>query len=92
MNDKELKEFKERVEDYRDIIVYSTDLSQRLGTDELLLLLAECIGDKKIEEEVGKYVDDYYKSVKQEDKELKELHKIIDGLIKWHNKYTTQEL
>ena len=45
---KELEELKERIEDYRDVIVYSTDRTQRLGIDELLLLLAECIGDKKI--------------------------------------------
>ena len=92
MNNKELEEFKERIEDYRDVIVYSTDITQRLGIDELLLLLAECIGDNKIEEEVGKYVDDYNKSWEQTHQEFIDLHKTIGELVNWYNKNTTQEL
>ena len=84
-------EFQEKLEDYRDCIKYSTDISQRLGFDELALLLAECIGDKQIQEETDKYVDDFYKGVKQEDKEFKELHKAIEGLVKWYNRNTAQE-
>lgn len=90
-NFKKYLEFQEKLKDYRDCIKYSTDISQRLGFDELMLLLAECIGDKQVQEEVDKYVDDYYKSVKQEDKEFKELNKTIEGLVKWYNKNTTQE-
>ena len=92
MNDKELEELKERIEDYRDVIVYSTDITQRLGIDELLLLLAECIGDKKIEEEVEKYVDDYNKSWEQTHQEFIDLHKAIGELVNWYNKNMTQEL
>ena len=33
------------------------------GIDEVLLLLAEYIGDKRIIEEVDKYVDMYYESI-----------------------------
>ena len=33
------------------------------GIDEVLMLLAEYIGDKRIIEEVDKYVDAYYKSI-----------------------------
>ena len=47
MKDKELEEFKERVEDYREIIYYTEDTSNKLGIDELLLLLAECIGGQE---------------------------------------------
>ena len=87
----EKKKFQEKLKDYRDCIKYSTDISKKLGFDELMLLLAECIGDKQVQEETNKYVDDYYKSVKQEDKEFKELHKVIEGLVKWYNRNTTQE-
>lgn len=80
MNDKELEEFKERVEDYREIIYYTEDTSDKLGIDELLLLLAECIGDNKIEEEVGKYVDDYYESLEETSKEFKKLYEKIQEL------------
>lgn len=90
MKDKELEEFKERVKDYRDVIIYSTNLSERLGIDELLLLLAECIGDKKIEKEVGKYVDDYYKDFEEIREEFKGLYDEIDGLKEQLNKYRFQ--
>lgn len=80
MNDKELEEFKERVEDYREIIYYTEDISDKLGIDELLLLLAECIGDNKIEKEVGKYVDDYYESFEETSKEFKKLYEKIQEL------------
>lgn len=33
------------------------------GYDEIMLLLAECIGDKRIIEEVEKYVDDFYEDI-----------------------------
>ena len=33
------------------------------GIDELLGLLAEYIGDKRIEREVNKYIDAYYESI-----------------------------
>jgi hypothetical protein len=92
MNNKELEELKGRIEDYREIIYYTEDLSDKLGIDELLLLLAECIGDKKIEEEVGQYVDDYNKSWEQTHQEFIDLHKAIGELVNWYNKNTTQEL
>ena len=84
MNNKELEE---RINDYKEIIIYSTDMSEHLGIDELLLLLSECIGDKGIEEEVGKYVDEYYKDFEQIQKEFIELHKEIDELREKLSKY-----
>ena len=51
----------EKIKDYRGIITYSKNAHERLGIDELLLLLSECIGDKKIDKVVNRYVDDYYK-------------------------------
>lgn len=50
----------EKIEEYRDVITYSKNVHERLGIDELLLLLSECIGDEKIDEVVNKYVDDFY--------------------------------
>lgn len=50
----------EKIKEYRDVITYPKDIHQRLGIDELLLLLSECIGDKKIDKVVNKYVNDYY--------------------------------
>lgn len=32
--------------------------------DELLMLLAECIGDDRVIDEVSKYVDKYYENLK----------------------------
>ena len=84
MNNKELEE---RIKDYKEVITYSTDISERLGIDELLLLLSECIGDKEIEEEVGKYVDDYYEDWEQTYKEFKKLYKEIDELKEKLSKY-----
>lgn len=45
------------------LIKVSDDPYQNCGLDEVLLLLAEYIGDKRIEEEVGKYVDFYYEDI-----------------------------
>lgn len=36
------------------------------GIDELLMLLAEFIGDDRVIDEVNKYVDEYYESLKEE--------------------------
>lgn len=80
MTSKELEVLKERIEDYREVIYYTKDISDKLGIDELLLLLAECIGDNKIEEEVGKYVNDYYESFEETSKEFEKLYKKIQEL------------
>ena len=45
------------------LIKVSDDPYQNCVLDEVLLLLAEYIGDKRIEEEVGKYVDFYYEDI-----------------------------
>ena len=54
-----------KIKEYRDVITYSEDMNDRLGIDELLLLLSECIGDEKIDEVVNKYVDDYYQDTEK---------------------------
>ena len=48
--------------EYREVITYSEDPAEALGTDELILLMAELIDDDKISEVAGKYVDDFDKS------------------------------
>jgi hypothetical protein len=47
------------IADYRDVIKWSDNIYQRLDIEELLGLLSECIGDKSIDEEVAKYIEDY---------------------------------
>lgn len=47
------------LDDYREVITYSEDPTEKLGIDELILLMAELIDDKQISEVAGKYVDDY---------------------------------
>ena len=37
--------------------------SYSCGIDEVLALLAEYIGDKRIEKEIDKYIDAYYESI-----------------------------
>lgn len=74
------KKFQDNLEDYRECIKYSVKREEKLGLDELMLLLAECIGDEQIEEETGKYVDDYYKDWDYIQKEFHDLHAKIDEL------------
>ena len=52
------------VDELYDLIrMSSTD--PNCSTDELLMLLAECIGDNRIIDEVSKYVDMYYKDIER---------------------------
>lgn len=68
----------EKIEEYRDVITYSENMNDRLGIDELLLLLSECIGDEKIDEVVNKYVDDFYQDSKKLMEQLKAIQRIKD--------------
>ena len=49
------------VDELYKLIEHDTDYP--CGYDEVMLLLAEYIGDKKIIEEVEKYVDDFYEDI-----------------------------
>ena len=49
------------VEELYNLIKIEDDYS--CGIDEVLSLLAEYIGDKRIEKEVDKYIDVYYESI-----------------------------
>lgn len=68
----------EKIEEYRDVITYSENMNDRLGIDELLLLLSECIGDEKIDEVVNKYVDDFNQHAEIVIKQLKAIQRIKD--------------
>ena len=68
----------EKIEEYRNIITYSENINDRLGIDELLLLLSECIGDEKIDEVVNKYVDDFNQHAEIVMKQLKAIQRIKD--------------
>ena len=68
----------EKIEEYRDVITYSENMNDRLGIDELLLLLSECIGDEKIDEVVNKYVDDFNQHAEIVMEQLKAIQRIKD--------------
>ena len=68
----------EKIEEYRNIITYSENMSDRLGIDELLLLLSECIGDEKIDEVVNKYVNDFNQHAEIVMEQLKAIQRIKD--------------
>lgn len=51
------------VDDLYEMIREHEDIYQNCGLDEVLLLMAEYIGDSRIIEEVGKYVDAYYEDI-----------------------------
>ena len=68
----------EKIKEYREVITYSKNMNERLGIDELLLLLSECIGDKKIDKVVNKYVDDFNQHAKYLMKHLKAVQRIKD--------------
>ena len=51
------------IEELYDLIKITDDPYQNCGLDEVMMLLAEYIGDSRIEEEVSKYVDIYYNEI-----------------------------
>ena len=51
------------VDELYNLIRVTDDPYQNCGLDEVLLLLAEYIDDKRIIEEVNKYVDFYYEDI-----------------------------
>ena len=50
-------------EELYELIKVTDDPYQNCGLDEVLLLLAEYIDDKRITEEINKYVDFYYEDI-----------------------------
>ena len=51
------------IEELYDLIKITDDPYQNCGLDEVMMLLAEYIGDSRIEKEVNKYVDIYYDEI-----------------------------
>ena len=51
------------VDELYEFIREHEDPHRNCGLDEVLMLMAEYIGDERIIEEVGKYVDAYYEDI-----------------------------
>jgi hypothetical protein len=51
------------IEELYNLIKVTDDPYQNCGLDEVLALLAEYIGDKRIIKEVDKYIDFYYDDI-----------------------------
>ena len=51
------------IDELYNLIKITDDPYQNCGLDEVMMLLAEYIGDKRIEKEVSKYVDIYYNEI-----------------------------
>ena len=51
------------IDELYEFIREHEDPHQNCGLDEVLMLMAEYIGDKRIIEEVGRYVDAYYEDI-----------------------------
>ena len=51
------------VDELYNLIKITDDPYQNCGLDEVLMLMAEYIDDKRIEREINKYVDIYYDEI-----------------------------